>query len=82
VGLIARAIEEQGVATVCVVMNRDIAENVKIPRALHVRFPYGAALGPARRAETQQAVIRAALALLVNAAEPGLIVESDIEWPE
>jgi D-proline reductase (dithiol) PrdB len=82
VGLIARAIEEHDIATVCVVMNRDIAENVKIPRALHVRFPYGAALGPARRVETQQAVIQAALDILVNAAEPATIVESDVEWPE
>jgi hypothetical protein len=27
-------------------------------------------------------VIREALALLENAAEPGVIVESSIEWPE
>jgi D-proline reductase (dithiol) PrdB len=82
VGLIARAIEEAGIPTVCVVMNRDIAENVGIPRALHVRFPYGAPLGPAGRVETQQAVIREALALLDTATEPAVIVESAVEWPE
>jgi hypothetical protein len=63
-------------------MNRDIAENVGIPRALHVRFPYGAPLGPAGHPDTQMAVIREALALLATATEPGKIVESGIEWPE
>jgi hypothetical protein len=81
VGLIARAIEEQGISTVCVVMNRDIADNVKIPRALFVRFPYGAPLGPAGNAAVQEAVVRAALDLLVAATAPG-VVESEIEWPD
>jgi hypothetical protein len=82
VGLIARALEEHGISTVCVVMNRDIADNVKPPRALFVRFPYGAPLGPAGDGVTQMAVVRAALDLLVSASRPGTIVVSDIEWPE
>ena len=81
-GLIARALEEQGIATVCVVMNRDITENVKPPRALFVRYPYGAPLGPSGDAVTQMAVIRAALDLLVSATRPGIIAVSDIDWPE
>jgi hypothetical protein len=81
VGLIARAIEEQGIPTVCVVMNRDIADNVKTPRALFVRFPYGAPLGPAANPDVQAAVVRAALDLLVTATRPG-VVEAEIEWPE
>jgi hypothetical protein len=63
-------------------MNRDITENVKTPRALRVHFPYGAPLGPAGDAETQQAVIRAALELLVSATQPGTIVEAGVEWPQ
>lgn len=63
-------------------MNRDIAENVGIPRALHVHFPYGAPLGPAGHPETQLAVIREALGLLGTATGPGNIVESSVEWPE
>jgi hypothetical protein len=82
VGLIARVLEEQGITTVCVVMNRDITENVKPPRALFVRFPYGAPLGPANDAVTQMAVIRAALDVLTGATRPATIVVSDIEWPE
>jgi len=82
VGLIARVIEEYGIPTVCVVMNRDITENVKPPRALCVHFPYGAPLGPAGQSDTQMAVVREALDALVSATGPGAIVESGIEWPE
>ena len=81
-GLIARAIEQRGITTVCVVMNRDITDNVKTPRALFVRFPYGAPLGPAGNAAVQEAVVRAALELLTNAAQPGAIVEAGVEWPD
>ena len=81
-GLIARALETEGIATICVVMNRNIIENTKAPRALFVRFPYGAPLGPAHNTDIQLAVVRAALDVLVNAAQPGAIVEADVEWPE
>lgn len=63
-------------------MNREIARNVKPPRALFVRFPYGAPLGPAGNAAVQMAVIRAALDLLVSVTAPGTIVEAGIEWPD
>jgi hypothetical protein len=82
VGLIARVIEGYELPTVCVVMNRDITENVKPPRALCVHFPYGAPLGPAGQSETQMAVVREALDVLAGATGPGAIVESGIEWPE
>lgn len=81
-GLIARVIETQGIPTVCVVMNRDIAQNVLLPRALHVRFPYGAPLGPGGNAPVQEAVIVEALNVLVEAQAPGALVESTTEWPE
>jgi hypothetical protein len=57
VGLIARVLEEAGIATVCIIMRREVAENVKPPRALFVKFPFGAPLGPAGDAETQRGVI-------------------------
>jgi D-proline reductase (dithiol) PrdB len=82
VGLIARALEEQGITTVCVVMNRDITENVRTPRSLFVHFPYGAPLGPAGDTVTHQAIIREALNLVVSATTPGTIIESDVDWPE
>lgn len=81
-GLIARAIEEQGIPTISVVMNRDITVNVRTPRALFVHFPYGAPLGPAQQGEVHMAVVRAALDVLAQATEPGTIIESAVEWPD
>jgi D-proline reductase (dithiol) PrdB len=80
VGLIARAIEERGIPTVCVVMNRDITDNVKTPRALFVHFPYGAPLGPAGNAAVQETVVHAALDLL-SATQPGAIVRRGSNGP-
>lgn len=79
-GLIARVLEEHGIATVCIVMDRDVAQAVKPPRALFVKFPYGAPLGPAGDVETQQAVIREALEVLTSATQPGMIVDSAQRW--
>jgi D-proline reductase (dithiol) PrdB len=82
VGLLARALESESITTVCVVMNREITANVKAPRALYVRFPYGAPLGPAGDRETQRAVIDAALHVLTSATTPATLVDASIEWPD
>ena len=81
-GLIALVFEEHRISTVCVVMNRDITQNVKLPRALFVRFPDRVPFGPANDAVTQMGVIREALGLLNGATQPATIAVSDIEWPE
>ena len=79
-GLIARALEEVGISTVCLNMRREVAENVKPPRTLFVKFPFGAPLGPAGDAETQRSLILEALDVLVSATEPGIIVDSPRAW--
>ncbi len=79
-GLIARVLEEIGISTVCLNMRREVAENVKPPRTLFVRFPFGAPLGPAGDAETQRSLILEALDVLVSATEPGIIVDSPRAW--
>ena len=79
-GLIARILEEAGIATVCITMRREVAQNVKPPRTLFVKFPMGAPLGPAGEAETHRAVIQEALAVLIGATEPGTIVDSTRTW--
>lgn len=79
-GLIARVLEETGISTVCLNMRREVAENVKPPRTLFIRFPFGAALGPVGDRETQRGVIMEALDILVTATEPGIIVDSARAW--
>ena len=79
-GLIARVLEEAGIATVCIIMRREVAQNVKPPRTLFVRFPFGAPLGLADDVETQRGVILEALAVLTSTIEPGTIVDSPRAW--
>ena len=79
-GLIARVLEETGISTVCLNMRREVAENVKPPRTLFVKFPFGAPLGPAGDPETQRAMIMEALEVLVSVSEPGTIVDSPWDW--
>jgi D-proline reductase (dithiol) PrdB len=80
VGLIARVLEEAGIATVCIIMRREVAQNVKPPRALFVKFPFGAPLGPAGDVDTQRSVILEALSVLTTATEPGTIVDLPRAW--
>lgn len=73
VSLIAAEIERRGIATVSIMLLREIAEKVRPPRALVVPFAHGFPLGKPHEAEEQKNVIRAALALLDR--EAPLIVD-------
>ena len=72
--------EEAGLSTVCIVMRREVAQNVKPPRTLFVKFPFGAPLGPAGDSVTQRAVIQEALQVLTDAIESATIVDSSLAW--
>lgn len=67
VGLVAAEIERRGIATVCVMLLREVAQRVRPPRALFVPFPHGFPLGAPHDAELQRAVITSALHLLEHA---------------
>src|SRR5207245_2162206 len=70
--VIAREIEEAGVATTSISMVREHTEQVKPPRALFVPYPFGHPLGKPNDPELQLRVIRAALALLERPSGPVL----------
>ncbi len=81
-GLVARVVEEAGIATVCVSTARDITALVKPPRSLFVNFPMGNSFGrPGDRARQTQ-IPRDALDLVVSAREPGRLVDLPYEWGE
>lgn len=73
VSLLAAAIEERGIPTVCIVLLREVAEKVRPPRALFVPYPHGFALGKPNDAPLQRTVMLHALALLQR--EKGPVVE-------
>ena len=72
VGLIQRAIEYAGIATVSISLLREITEKIQPPRALFVPFPLGHPLGEPNDIELQMRILHAAFALLLRADIPVL----------
>ena len=78
--LLARLIEAESIATVCLSLLAELSDIVQAPRTLVVRFPFGAPAGDPTNYDLHTAVLREALALLQQAAEPGLTRRSDLRW--
>jgi hypothetical protein len=76
--LIAAEIERRGIATVCVVLLREIAEKVRPPRALAVPFPHGYPLGAPHDARQQREVVVAALGLLEREGRGPVIEDFEV----
>jgi hypothetical protein len=80
VGLVAREIEAAGIATVCIIGLREIAERVRPPRAVHLKWPFGHPLGePGNRAQ-QLSVLHYALSALYSVEVPGSILDPGWQW--
>lgn len=80
-GLVCRVVEETGISTVYVSTARDLGEQTKPPRSLFVNHPMGNAFGAPGDTETQFAILRAAMGLVVEAQEAGVLVDAPFEWP-
>jgi hypothetical protein len=70
VGLVAAAIEREGIPTVAISLLREITAVIRPPRSLLVPFPLGFPLGEPNNAALQHRVIAAALALLARHDAP------------
>ena len=79
-GLIARVIEAAGIPTVAISLQREITEQVKPPRAVYLRWPFGHPMGEPDRPAQQRQVLQDALDLLLAAREPGVIVDLPYPW--
>lgn len=79
-GLIARVIEAEGIPTVSISLQREITAQVKPPRAVYLRWPFGHPMGEPHRPAQQRQVLRDALDLLLAAREPGIIVDLPYRW--
>ena len=78
-GLVARVVEEAGIATVTVSTGRDITASVRPPRSVFVNFPMGNAFGCPFDVKQQRAILRDALTLLER-NEPGVLVDLPYDW--
>lgn len=81
-GLVARHIEEAGIATVTVSTGRDLSQQILAPRTVFVNFPMGNAFGRPHHAEQQRRILLDALSLAETASQPGQIVDLPYDWGE
>ena len=82
VSLVARLLEESGIATVVMGCARDIVEGVGVPRFVFSDFPLGNAAGRPRDLASQDATLALALDLLESAPAPRTTVQSPLRWSE
>ncbi len=79
-GLIQREIEKEGIPTTGVSIVRKYTENVKPPRTVFLRWPFGHPLGEAFNKAQQRVVIAESLRALYTIREPGTIVDLPYRW--
>jgi hypothetical protein len=75
VSALGHYLEEEGIATVAVVLIRPQAENTKPPRALWVPFELGRPFGPPNDPALQKRVLLDALNMLVEGGGPVRIID-------
>ncbi len=77
VGLVARALEAAGIATVSVGVRafRHRWVERQVPRAVVTTQPMGRTIGPVGDRATQRRVVEAGLSLLEDATAPGTFVD-------
>ena len=85
--LVARALEQAGIATVIIGSAKDIVEYCGVPRFLFVDFPLGNPCGRPEDRDSQQAIMDSALGLLESATSPTtsqmpLVWGDDAGWKE
>lgn len=80
--VLARRIENAGLATVVVTMMPALAQIQLAPRVLGVEFPFGHPFGMPGDRRTQRRVLEAALTVLAGATAFGTRIDLDIEWPQ
>jgi D-proline reductase (dithiol) PrdB len=82
VSLAARALEENGIATVVMGCAKDIVECVGVPRFLFSDFPLGNAAGRPHDTASQTATLDLALKVLASAVAPRTTVQSPLTWSD
>ena len=80
--LVARHLEENGIATVVVGSARDVVEECGVPRFLFSDFPLGNPCGRPYERDMQRRVVGYALDLLESASLPRTTVQTPLRWSD
>lgn len=79
-GLIQREIEKAGIPTIGVSIVRGYSEQVKPPRTIFLRWPFGHPFGEPFNTAQQRVVLAEALRALHSIQEPGTILDMPYRW--
>ncbi len=79
-GLVQKAIESVGIATIGISLAREVTAQVKPPRTVFLRWPFGHPLGEAGAVAQQRTVLFAAFEALYAIDTPGTIVDLPFRW--
>ena len=80
--LVARYLEQHGIATVIMACARDIVEHCGVPRMLFSDFPLGNAVGKPHDAASQSFTLELALRVLESAPAARTTVQSPLRWSD
>jgi len=78
--LVARHLEENGIATVLMGCAKDIVEHAAVPRFLFSDFPLGNSAGRPQDPESQAQTLEFALCVLESAPGPRTTMQSKLRW--
>src|SRR6267154_2316462 len=82
VGLVARHLEANGIATIVMGCAKDIVEHCGVPRFLFSDFPLGNAAGRPKDPQSQTFILELALRVLESAPAPRTTVQSPLRWSD
>ena len=79
-GLIQREIEKAGIPTISISILRKLTEEVRPPRAIFLKWPFGHPLGEPGNVAQQMTVLRDAFKAIKEIKEPGTIIDLPYRW--
>jgi len=79
-GLIARELERLGLSTLCAVTIKEIALQVRLPRAVFINFPFGRTLGRAGDRPLQDSIVSDMVRALRTLDRPGKVIDLPYRW--
>lgn len=81
-GLIQRAVEAAGIATISITFSKEITRKVRPPRAVFTNLPLGHPLGFPDQRFRQIQILRLLLKYLNEIESPGTIIDLDLKKEE
>jgi D-proline reductase (dithiol) PrdB len=79
-GFISRFLERSGISTVMLALVREVAIQLKIPRALFINFPFGMPLGRAFAVSLQRSIINDMISALKTLDRPAKVITLPYRW--